>query len=51
MRKVLGLAAVAFLVFFVVSNPDGAAHAVRHLGAGLTAVAHGFADFAGKLAG
>lgn len=51
LRKVLGFALVAFLVYFVVTNPAGASAAAHHVGAGLAAVAHGFSDFAGRLAG
>jgi hypothetical protein len=35
LKKVLGWALLAFIAFFVLSNPSGAATAARHLAAGL----------------
>jgi hypothetical protein len=48
-KKVLGWAAIAFLVFYVVRNPTGAAATARSIGAGLGSVAVSIGDFFGSL--
>ena len=44
LKTILGWLAVAFLLFFVIKNPTGAAHIVNDIGNFLTAVAHGLTD-------
>lgn len=51
MKKVLTWAGVALLVFFVVSNPTGAANAAKTMGSGLTAVGQGFSSFLAAIVG
>ena len=45
LKTILGWLAVAFLLFFVIKDPTGAAHLVNDIGNFLTAAAHGLADF------
>ena len=45
LKTILGWLTVAFLLFFVIKNPTGAAHIVNDIGNFLTAAAHGLADF------
>ena len=45
LKTILGYAAVAFILFFVIKNPTGAAHIINNIGNFLTAVARGFSDF------
>lgn len=51
MQKILGWALLAFLVFFVITNPVGAAHTAKHLGAGLAIAAAGLGSFVTALGG
>lgn len=51
MKKFLGFAAVAFVVFFIARNPAGAASTARGLFSQLGAVASGFSVFVSNLAG
>ena len=45
LKTILGWLAVAFLLFFVIKNPTGAAHIVNDIGNFLSSVAHGLTDF------
>lgn len=45
LKTILGYAAIAFILFFVIKNPTGAAHIINNIGNFLTSVAHGFSDF------
>jgi hypothetical protein len=48
-KKALGWVVVLFLVFFVVSNPGGAANLTKQLGTLVVAVGKGFGDFFTRL--
>lgn len=48
-RKVVGWAVVAFLVFFVAYRPASAASATKLIGSGLADIATGFSDFFTRL--
>jgi hypothetical protein len=50
MKKFLKWAAIALLVFFVVTQPGDAASVVRSMGNGLTSIASGFSAFVTNLA-
>jgi hypothetical protein len=50
MKKVKGLLTLALLLFFVASNPAGAAAAARMIGSAITATANGFGAMATELA-
>jgi len=45
LKTILGYAAIAFILFFVIKNPTGAAHVINNIGNFLTSAAHGFSDF------
>ena len=45
LKTVLGWAAVAFIVWFIIAEPTTAAHIVHNIGAFLSAAAHGFSTF------
>lgn len=45
MRKLLTVAGIVFVVFFVANNPATAAGAVRSVGAKLAEMGSGFGDF------
>lgn len=45
MRKVLAIVGVVFLCYFVVTNPAGAAHAVKSIGGMLVSLGDGVAAF------
>ena len=45
LKTVLGWAAVAFLVWFVIEQPTAAAHIVHNIGTFLTTAAHGLSNF------
>lgn len=49
MKKVATWALVAFLVFYVVSQPRQAAEMVRRLGDGVMSLANGFGSFISSL--
>jgi hypothetical protein len=49
LKTILGYAAVAFLLFFVIKNPTGAAHVVTNLGDFLASAARGFSAFLSSL--
>jgi hypothetical protein len=45
LKTVLGWAAVAFLVWFVIMQPGNTAHIVHNVGTYLMTAAHGLSDF------
>ena len=45
LKTILGWLAVAFLLFFVIKDPTGAAHIVNDIGNFLSSVAHGLTAF------
>jgi hypothetical protein len=45
LKQVLGWAAVAFILFYLIKEPTGAAHVVRNIGNFLSSAAHGFSSF------
>jgi hypothetical protein len=44
-HKLLGYILIAFCVYFVISNPTGAAGTTRHIGARLASAASNVGDF------
>ncbi|HEY2241544.1 MAG TPA: hypothetical protein VGI21_22260 [Streptosporangiaceae bacterium] len=48
-KQLVGYAAIAFVLFFVIKDPAGAAHIVSNIGNFLSAVARGFTDFFNSL--
>lgn len=50
MKKVLNFGLIAFLVFYVVTQPDNAAAVLRQIGQWLKAMAVGFGEFISNLA-
>ena len=44
-KQLLGYAAIAFVLFFVIKDPAGAAHIVTNIGNFLSSVARGFTSF------
>lgn len=49
LRTVLGWLAVAFIVWWIIEDPTGAAHVVHNIADFLTAAAHGIASFFASL--
>lgn len=49
MKRLLGWAALAFVVWFIIVQPTQAAHIVHNLGGFLTTVAHGLSTFFASL--
>jgi hypothetical protein len=45
LKTILGWAVVAFLIWWVIEQPSGAAHVVHNIGTFLTAAAHGISSF------
>ncbi len=45
LKTVLGWAALAFVVWFVIAEPTAAAHIVHNIGAFLSSAAHGISTF------
>ena len=45
LKTILGYTAIAFIVFFVIKDPTGAAHVVTNIGNFLASAARGFASF------
>ena len=45
LKTILGYAAIAFILFYVIKDPTGAAHIINNIGNFLSSVARGFADF------
>jgi hypothetical protein len=50
-HKFLGYILLAFCVYFVISNPSGAAGTAQHIGAGLASAASSIGDFFSALTG
>ena len=49
LKQLLGYAVIAFLLFFVIKDPSGAAHIVNDIGNFLSSVARGFSEFLDSL--
>ena len=49
LRVILGYAVIAFLLFFVINDPSGAAHLIDDVGNFLSSVARGFSSFLDSL--
>jgi hypothetical protein len=49
LKTILGYAAIAFLLFFVIKDPGGAAHIVQDIGNFLSSIARGFSSFLDSL--
>jgi hypothetical protein len=49
LKQVLGWAAIAFLLFYLIKQPTGAAHVVHNIGNFLSSAAHGFSNFLSSL--
>lgn len=45
LKKVLGYALIAFIVFFIINNPAGAAESTKEILAGLEDAGTAFGDF------
>jgi hypothetical protein len=45
LKTILGYAAIAFILFFVIKDPTGAAHVVTNIGNFLAEVARGISAF------
>ncbi|HEY0717669.1 MAG TPA: hypothetical protein VGD68_08635 [Streptosporangiaceae bacterium] len=48
-KQLLGYLAIAFVLFFVIKDPTGAAHIVSNIGNFLSSVARGFSSFLDSL--
>ena len=44
-KTILGWLALAFVVWWIIEQPSGAAHVVHNIGAFLTSAAHGLSNF------
>jgi len=49
LKTVLGWLAVAFVIWWIIEDPAGAAHVVHNIGAFLTSIAHGLSTFFASL--
>jgi hypothetical protein len=49
LKTVLGWLAVAFVIWWIIEDPTGAAHVVNNIGAFLTSAAHGISTFFASL--
>jgi hypothetical protein len=49
LKTILGWAAVAFIVWFVVEQPDNAGHIVHNIGTFLATAASGFSHFVSSI--
>jgi hypothetical protein len=49
LRAILGWAVVAFLIWWVIEQPTGAAHVVHNIGTFLTTAASGISSFFAKI--
>jgi hypothetical protein len=49
LKTVLGWLAVAFVVWWIIEDPTGAAHVVHNIATFLTSAAHGISDFFASL--
>jgi hypothetical protein len=50
-KTILGWLALAFVVWWIVEDPVGAAHVVHNIGTFLTEAAHGISNFFASLEG
>jgi hypothetical protein len=48
-KQILGYAVIAFILFFVIKDPAGAAHIINNIGNFLSAIARGFSAFLSSL--
>jgi hypothetical protein len=48
-KQIAGYAAIAFILFFVIKDPSGAAHIIQNIGNFLSSVARGFSSFLDNL--
>ena len=48
-KQILGYAVIAFILFFVIKDPAGAAHIINNLGNFLSSIARGFSAFLSSL--
>ena len=48
-KQILGYAVIAFILFFVIKDPAGAAHIINNIGNFLSSVARGFSAFLSSL--
>jgi len=48
-KQILGYAVIAFLLFYIIKEPGGAAHVVSNIGNFLSTVARGFSNFLSSL--
>jgi hypothetical protein len=48
-KQIAGYAAIAFILFFVIKDPSGAAHIITNIGNFLSSVARGFSSFLDSL--
>jgi hypothetical protein len=49
LKSILGWLAVAFVIWWIVEDPTGAAHVVKDIGTFLTTAAHGISNFFASL--
>jgi hypothetical protein len=49
LKTVLGWAALAFVVWWIIVAPTSAAHIVHNIGAFLSTAAHGFSSFVSSI--
>jgi hypothetical protein len=49
LKTILGWAVVAFLIWWVIEQPTGAAHVVHNIGTFLSTVASGISSFFAKI--
>jgi hypothetical protein len=45
LKSILGWLALAFVVWWIIEQPSGAAHVVHNIGTFLTSAAHGLSNF------
>jgi len=45
LKTILGYAAVAFIIWWIIEEPTAAAHVVHNIGTFLTSAAHGISSF------
>jgi hypothetical protein len=48
-KQIFGWLAIAFILFYVIKDPGGAAHIIHNIGNFLTSVASGFTNFFNSL--
>ncbi len=51
LRKLLGYVVIAFVVYYIIKNPAGAATTGKHIGAGMASAASSVGTFLGALLG